>query len=329
MPSTTRSRLVTVRATLFATALALTAAAMHASQYASHLDAASATPMSVAGTGAANNTGGVGKVAAHGLPRSSTSGVTSRAMAPVVTPLPHPRSGCGLQPKPSTSAATTIGKPQGCRILVIGDSLGNNLASGMLRQLAGRTGISLIVRSKASTGLSNLWFYNWPDKLAPMVSRYRPHLVIVLLGANDHQNFKLAGRVVQFGSTEWKNEYLRRMRQITSIAASHGSYVAWIGLPVMAPTRYSQAMRQLNMLYATVDRRQGAVFLPTWDYFATSTGAFRQRARVNAEMTKVRGDDGIHFTSAGGEVLASFVLDRISSTFHVGFNSTHPARITG
>jgi hypothetical protein len=56
--------------------------------------------------------------------------------------------------------AETVASSAGtCNILVVGDSLGNNLAYGMQRQLDKTTGIDLVVKSKSSTGLSNSWFY--------------------------------------------------------------------------------------------------------------------------------------------------------------------------
>ena len=307
--STTRA----LRLILLAMAVALTTTAVLGSAQLAHLDDANAVTLAASERTAAPAVADI-------------KHASGQVLAASVAPLPNQQRGCALNPRPGT---TSQGRADGCRILIIGDSLGNNLASGVQRQLSGRPKVEVIVRSKGSTGLSNLWFYDWPAKLKPMITAYKPHLVIVMLGANDHQDFKLSGQVVRFGTTPWSKEYSRRIQMIQTIATDRGAYVAWIGLPVMAPPRYSQAMRTLNGFYARAESHIGAVFIPTWDYFATTQGAYRQRARVNSSMTKLRGDDGIHFTTAGGEVLGSFVLSQVGSTFNIGLASTHPKRITG
>ena len=82
--------------------------------------------------------------------------------------------GCGfalVSPRPSAA----VGRPVGhCTVLEIGDSLGNDLGWGLTRHLAATSGLNLVQVDKSSTGLSNSWFYDWPDHLAAYLHQYHP-----------------------------------------------------------------------------------------------------------------------------------------------------------
>ena len=226
----------------------------------------------------------------------------------------------------AASAATTAGK---CSILIIGDSLGNNLSIGLKYQLKGVKGLTINSRSKASTGLSNSWFYNWPKEFVKMLKQYKPDLVLVMLGANDHQDMKSDGRLLHFGTDAWVAKYSAYMKQITTLSTQSGAYVAWVGLPVMRPPKYAAGMNKLNEIYETVTTHEpGVIFIKTYDYFADSRGKFQAWAKVNGKRSKIRGDDGIHFASAGQPVLGTFVIQELSTTFNVKLAEKSPKRIT-
>ncbi|MEY4348331.1 MAG: hypothetical protein RIS43_750, partial [Actinomycetota bacterium] len=87
--------------------------------------------------------------------------------------------GCNLNIQASAQASS-LGT---CNVLIVGDSIGNNLSVGLKSQLSALKGVKVTSRSKASTGLSNSWFYNWPKKLEPMLTQYKPNLVFIMMGA--------------------------------------------------------------------------------------------------------------------------------------------------
>ena len=89
-----------------------------------------------------------------------------------------------------------------CRLLEIGDSLGDDLEYGLRHELQYTPGLKLIQRNKSSTGLSAAWYYNWPAHLKSFLHDYHPDLVVVMFGANDEQALAVNGVSQPFGSTE-------------------------------------------------------------------------------------------------------------------------------
>jgi hypothetical protein len=219
-------------------------------------------------------------------------------------------------------AGTVASSAGTCNILVVGDSLGNNLAYGMQRQLDKTSGIDLVIKSKSSTGLSNSWFYNWPKKIGPFINASDPDLVIVMLGTNDHQNMNIDGSVAQFDSKKWNAKYEAEATKLIKQSLDSGAYVIWVGLPVMQSSYFASYMAVLNERSSTaVSQNSGATFIPTWDYMADNKGKYREWAKVNGRNQKIRGTDGIHFTWVGQNVLATYVISQMQDIFNVKMKS--------
>jgi hypothetical protein len=217
------------------------------------------------------------------------------------------------------NVSSTAGK---CKILIVGDSLGNNLAYGMQRQLAATEGIELVIRSKSSTGLSNSWFYNWPKKIKPFIEQSDPDLVIVMLGTNDHQNMNIDGSVAEFDSKKWNAKYESEATKLIKQSIDSGAYVLWVGLPIMQSSYFASYMAVLNERSSNaVSQNSGANFLATWDLMADNRGKYREWAKVNGKNQKIRGTDGIHFTWVGQNVLATYVIAEMQEIFNVKIKS--------
>lgn len=236
------------------------------------------------------------------------------------------KRGCGIALVPATPKR----KVGTCTVLLVGDSMGNNLGSGLAYQLERTKGIDFLKRSKGSTGLSNSWFYDWPAELKPMLSRYKPNLVIMMLGANDRQNMKVGGSTVSFGTKKWEAAYRAQVDRITTMVTAAGSYLLWVGLPVMEPKSYGEGMAQLDAIYADqAPRTSGVTYLHIWDYLADNNGQFRSKVRINSTFTKIRGGDGIHFSSSGMRVLGSYVMMQIRDIYSVNIRPRQEMPITG
>lgn len=223
-----------------------------------------------------------------------------------------------------------VRKPLGkCKILLIGDSLGNNLAYGMMPQLVNQTTLTFTRTAKASTGLSNPWFYNWHTALATQLKTYKPNMVIVFLGANDRQNYVINGVTQTFGTDAWKKTYRANITKLANAAINSGAYVLWIGMPIMKPYNYAKGETLIDEQFAlTVPKLPGATYLGTRAYTADSAGNYRQYAMVNGTSSMIRGDDGIHFSTLGQSVIATYVISNIIRTYHVQMTPKNPRYIT-
>jgi lysophospholipase L1-like esterase len=235
-------------------------------------------------------------------------------------------NGCELALASPPAGPGSVGH---CTVLEIGDSLGEDLAEGMADQLAANSGLNLVQLDKASTGLANSWFFDWPVHLQADLAQYHPQLVLVMLGGNDEQGMTVNGNVVSFPSKAWEQDYVGYVRQVVSEATATGAYVLWIGMPITQPYSYNQGLTILNALYQQgVTSEPNATFVPSWSLFADPAGQFDAQAAVNGVETDLRSSDGIHLSVPGTEVLATFIIRKMASIYHVALAPTSPQVIT-
>jgi uncharacterized protein len=280
------------------------------------------------------------------LTRASRS-KASNSKVPLDTPVADsagfrsPLHGCGFTPASAlvrasaTSKSTTTTVPRHapfalghCRLLEIGDSLGDDLEYGIRHELQLTPGLKLIQRNKTSTGLSASWFYNWPAHLKSDLHKYHPNLVVIMFGANDEQALAVDGVSQPFGSTKWRTAYTARVRKIDHMVTKAGAYAFWVGLPIAAPKSYSQGLRALNAIYAQIaTSTPGVTFQPMWHLLATKGGNYRGGADVNNVQAALRVSDGIHFTSTGELVIGTFISRQLATVYNVNLRPEEPAYI--
>ncbi len=238
----------------------------------------------------------------------------------------HAGGGCGFS-LGAQAASTPVGS---CTVLEIGDSLGNDLGWGLLREVAPSSGLRLVQMDKSASGLANSAYYDWPAHLAVYLQAYHPQLVLISLGGDDEQGMDVQGSAVEFPTTAWQNAYLDRVRQLVGEATASGAYVLWVGLPVMGPTYYSQGIGLLNTIYQTVVTSEpNATFVSTWNLFSNPQGNFQADAVVNGSSASLREPDGIHYSYIGENVVATYVIREMALIYHVQLAPRNPAEITG
>jgi lysophospholipase L1-like esterase len=297
---------------------------------------------------------------AHSIPRPVTTVVSAGLPGPPSTsasgpsrPAPHGTLPSGSRPGPSVPPSTVAPSPPGqrpvaghgcgfglaprpvpapvgrCTVLEIGDSLGSDLGWGIARHVGPASGLDLVQADKASTGLADPSFWNWPAELATDLGEYHPQLVIVCLGGNDEQGLYAGGTPVQFPTPAWKAAYLGRVRQIVHEATAAGAYVLWVGMPVMQQPGFSEGMQILDSLFAEgVASDPNAEFLSVWRLFADPAGQYANSAEVEGSTVSLRQPDGVHYSFAGEDVIATYVLSHLAAMFHVRLAPVHPAVIT-
>jgi len=217
-----------------------------------------------------------------------------------------------------------------CTILEIGDSIGSDLGWGLERELASTHTLKLAMMDKSSSGLAATWFYDWPRQLKSMIAHFHPNLVVVAVGADDEQGIRVDGHSYDFNTPGWRARYTTLIRQMDTTATKAGSYVLWVGLPIMAPAGYRAGVVAINSLFHSVAATvPGVTYLSTWSLFADSHGRFRYGASVNHTLSAIRSPDGIHFTVVGEDVFATFVAQSIAATYHVRIKLDRPAFLTG
>jgi hypothetical protein len=189
--------------------------------------------------------------------------------------------------------------------------------------------VTLIQKSKSETGLANGWFYNWPLHLRQFVAQYHPQLLIVFLGGNDEQGMVVNGHAAAFNTLPWREQYQKNIAQVMNEATSKHCAVLWVGLPIMNPNGYRQGIQVINSLFQKVALTKANVtFLSTWNFMANAKGQFQFSARVNGVVQVLRSADGIHPTSIGQNVIATYVVQQIRAIYHFPVLPAYPDQFT-
>lgn len=234
----------------------------------------------------------------------ATSAVGTRAVRTWTTPLVQPRPGHVLT------------------ILVVGDSIGEDLGIGLANLLGNQPDVRVVQDAVGSTGLAAVGYYDWPVELERELRAIRPQLVVVMLGGNDAQSFDVGSTYVGFGSALWHAIYGARVATMMHEATGAGAQVLWVGMPIMSPQSVlsNTDMQIENAVYASEARRhRGTVYFSTWRLLATRTGQYSEYLPdASGSLVQVRDPDGVHIDAPGGtDLLASGVIDEIDRVWHV------------
>jgi hypothetical protein len=236
--------------------------------------------------------------------------------SPTVPPTTSPED----EPEPIPKRAFS---PQDqAALYVTGDSLSITPGESVINQALGTGVIGLLgpVDGHVATGLARPEVFNWPAYLSEVVARDKPDAVVLAIGSNDDQALTGDGGVGNFGSPEWITEYKRRVGGLMdSVTASGETTLFWVGIPPMAnserfDTRYSLIN---DIVREEAERRPGkVVFVDTVPVLSAFGGGYAEYLPLDdGSVVQVRAADGIHFTRAGGDLIAAEVLKNMRETF--------------
>ena len=201
--------------------------------------------------------------------------------------------------------------PQPLQVWVIGDSLINMGGPRIATLLEEGLQANVHVDSRPNTGLVRLDYYDWPAALeARLQTGPAPHIVVVLMGANDSQNMRIDGKRTERWSPEWQAEYARRAGAIMDRLGDSGARVAWLGLPGMRRRSHQTTADLLNgLLEGEAGVREHVAYIPLEERFTYRGRRFSVHLEhADGQRFTARAGDGVHFTWSGSRVLADHVL---------------------
>jgi hypothetical protein len=197
------------------------------------------------------------------------------------------------------------------RVAVIGDSFATGVGAAIGRSMNPRL-VDVQARGVISTGLTRPDYFNWQPNLREIVDRFRPGVVVVMLGGNDAQTLTVPGGkpVPQSAQEEWRRIYTERVESLAKIATDAGARVVWIGLPPMRDINRDHQARRLDGIYRAVARTSaGIAYVNSLDLFARPGGGYAAYLPdEGGDERLVRESDGEHFTSLGYDWVADAVL---------------------
>jgi hypothetical protein len=194
------------------------------------------------------------------------------------------------------------------RIVVLGDSLGDGLWAGLYRAFQEDATLEFLQRSKKSTGFARTDRYDWNKEIDQIIKDDNYHVAVVMFGANEGQSIKEDGKVLKFGTEEWREAYGKRVEKIIKKLRAANIATYWVGLPVMRSPGQTSNAEKLNDVFRERAFINGAKFIDTWEGFVDDSGRYSAYGPdMSGKVKRLRANDGVHFTRRGSLKLAHFV----------------------
>lgn len=230
---------------------------------------------------------------------------------------PKPGHGGGSVPPPTTVPPNpklpTAAEP--LRVLIVGDSIGLDMGGPLQSDLAGTGVVNAALDGRVSTGLTRPDYFNWPAELTADIKSTQPQVVVVMIGANDAQDF-LGPPDVPYTSPQWNTLYAQRVAQFMQIAGSGGATVVWVGMPPMQDPGLNAQMSDVNAVvqHQATLAHPAVTFVSTDKSLGTAQGGYTAFVTNAAgQIVNVRTPDGTHLTPGGGQVVAQQVIGELQS----------------
>lgn len=207
-------------------------------------------------------------------------------------------------------------------ILQIGDSLGEDLGSGLTDVLGSHTDVKLYPVAVGDTGLANVAYYNWAAALEKDLRTYHPQIVIAMFGGNDSQPFYFGAKNAIPGTAFFRVAYGARVAQIMNEASAAGAKVFWVGMPIMQSPDFSSRMAELNsVVQAQAATHPGVTYFSSWNLFENTAGQYSTYLPdASGNLVTVRDPDGIHIAPpAGDDLLANAVVRSMQQLYKITF----------
>jgi uncharacterized protein len=193
------------------------------------------------------------------------------------------------------------------RVVVLGDSLGEGLWSGLYRAFEGDATIEFIQKSKPSTGFARTDTYDWTKQLAELLKSDTYQIAVVMFGA-EGQPIRSGRDWLKVGSEGWREIYGQRVEAFIKKLRAANVAVYWVGLPIMRSPSQSTDAEAMNDLFREKAFINGAKFIDTWNGFTDEGGRYSAYGPdMTGQVKRLRSDDGVHFTMRGYLKLAHFV----------------------
>jgi hypothetical protein len=203
------------------------------------------------------------------------------------------------------------------RVLIVGDSLGIDLGQSLQTVLAGTGVVTATSDGQVDTGLTRPDYFNWPAELQSDLTAYAPEVVVVMLGANDPQDFP-GPPDVPYGTARWGRMYAARVLSFMEEATSGGAKVVWVGQPPMATPGRTAAMADIDGIYRSeAGKVPGVTYMASAPIVGTPTGGYTAYRTVGGRQVQVRTTDGTHLAPAGARILAQAVMAELRGGLHI------------
>jgi hypothetical protein len=225
------------------------------------------------------------------------------------------------------------------RVVVLGDSLGDGLWSGLYRAFEEDATLEFMQRAKASTGFARTDSYDWNAEVADLLKKETYQIAVIMFGDNDAQPIRSGKDWLKAGSEGWRDIYGQRVEAFIKKLRAANIAVYWVGLPIMRSPGQNGDAEAMNEVFREKAFINGAKFIDTWNGFTDEAGRYSAYGPdMTGQVKRLRADDGVHFTMRGYLKLAHFVekelrrdlnLAKIERNIPLAGNEVEQAKVMG
>ena len=213
-------------------------------------------------------------------------------------------------------------------VFVLGDSIAAGMWAGLRRVSKGDRRLRFQGRYKEESGFARPDRYDWNRAVEKLLGSQTIDVVVLLLGANDRQNFRGAGKTLQFGSEDWQSAYREVLDRFLKQLKERDVAIYIVSQPPMADPEYDKAVKFISGLQKERANDNGVRFIDIRPAFADRTDNFVwQGPDITGTVRRLRAKDGIHFYKRGNNKLASIVLKVIQEDLKNAGKTVAPAPI--
>ena len=206
------------------------------------------------------------------------------------------------------------------KIAFAGDSLVDNYWSGMTRALAANACLKNIVElgryARNGTGLTRGDRVYWPREIAHIGATFQPTMFVISIGLNDRQFIVDAnGARTPWGAPNWTDKYRQELEAFLKGAAASNAVVLLFGLPPMREDVDNNDALEKNRMFAEAVAKIAAPnvhYIEPWKLKDDGPNVFSSYGPgKNGKLTLIRNSDGQHFTVAGEDLLAGYLVPQV------------------
>ena len=204
------------------------------------------------------------------------------------------------------------------RIWVGGDSMVEQVGDSLINMATSLSYLDARMTFKINSGLCRPDYFNWPQVMEEAAADFAPQVAVLMFGGNDMQGIVEDGEALTAFSPRWTEAYAGRVAAAIETFTSRGIMVIWLGAPIMRDGRDDTWSRDLDAIYAEVSSRYPRIvhYVDCRALFAGPDGGYAAYLKDDQGKTwQVREPDGIHFTLAGGDWVATEILRVVRAEF--------------
>lgn len=206
------------------------------------------------------------------------------------------------------AAARGRRQPPSQFVLVLGDRVGAQLAQGLAdAYVPERERIAFIENTVDDSGFLPPPT-DWMSRAPGAITAGRPNVTVLALGSEDLKPITENNLVLEPLTDRWIEAYSRRVDELLALLREKAGRVIVVGLAPVANAGVSEDYARLNEVLRARAARAGFPFVNVWDGFVDEDGKYLATGpAVDGQRRRLRFNDGIRFTRAGGRKLAFFV----------------------